>query len=62
VALVKTGNWIINTRYIQYVTIVLDGVLVTLGEGASVKTVSLSKEGWVEFKDNIAKVEAGPPR
>ena len=60
--LVKTGNWIINTRYIQYAAIVPDGVLVTFGEGASVKTVSLSKEGWVEFKDNIAKVESGPLR
>ena len=44
-ALVKMGNWIINTRYIQYAAIGPDGVSVTFGEGASVKTATLSKEG-----------------
>jgi hypothetical protein len=42
-ALMKMGNWIINRRYIQYAAIGPDGVAVTFGERASVKTVTLSK-------------------
>ena len=61
-ALAKLGEWIINTRYLQYASIGPAGVSVTFGEGPSVKTVTVTQEGWKEFRDNIAKAEAGPSR
>ena len=61
-ALAIMGNWIINTHYIQYASLGPNGVEVTFGEGPSVKTVTISNEGWKEFQDRIAKSAAGPFR
>jgi hypothetical protein len=61
-ALAKMGDWIINTHYIQYASVGPNGVAVTFSEGPSTKTVTITHEGWKEFKDNIAKSEAGPFR
>jgi hypothetical protein len=62
VPLVKAGDWIINTRYIQYATMAPGGFVVTFGEGPSTKTANLTPEQWNELKQNIARAEAGPPR
>lgn len=62
VTLVKVGDWIINTRYIQYASMAPGGFALTFGEGPSVKTANLTTEQWNELKQNITRVEARPSR
>jgi hypothetical protein len=60
--LVEIGDYLINTRYLQYSYMAPGGVVITFGEGTSTRTITVTPEQWQAFKQSLSDEIVSPTR